>query len=290
MPLRGKAVRSVLVFVGVGLAAGGEATAQTGASRHVRASLLAETAAVRPGQALTLGIRLEMARGWHTYWRNPGDAGLPTRARWELPEGFAAGEIRWPRPIRFRTGPVQSYGYENDVLLLVEVRVPPSLAGREARLAGRVDWLECEVACIPGRADLSLVLPVRTEAPPGPHAPLFAEARVLLPAKDPGWRFAASPAGDGLSLTIRPPRGEALSEAYFYPVTQRLLDYAQTQELSREGAAWRLRLPLDPNGAPATRLEGVLAGETGRGTVAVEVEVPLASGPPRTSTGQERKP
>jgi thiol:disulfide interchange protein DsbD len=102
-----------------------------------------------------------MEKGWHTYWRNPGDSGLPTRVRWELPEGFAAAEIRWPYPIRFTTGPLVSYGYEHEVLLPVEIRVPPSLASAEVRVAGRVDWLECREACVPGRADVSLLLPVR---------------------------------------------------------------------------------------------------------------------------------
>jgi DsbC/DsbD-like thiol-disulfide interchange protein len=266
------------------------AIAQTSPPRHVKASLVAETDSVRPGQPLAVGIRLEMEKGWHTYWRNPGDSGLPTRVRWELPEGFAAGEIRWPYPIRFTTGPLVSYGYEHDVLLLVEIRVPPAVAAREVRLAGRVDWLECRETCLPGKAEVTLTLPVRTDAAPGPHAVLFAAVRRRLPAKDPGWRFSVSPPGQGLSLVVRPPRGQALREAYFYPVTPRLVDYAKPQGLEREGGAYRLALARDPNGAPAGRLAGVLVAETNSGTVAVEVDAPIASGPARTSMKQERKP
>ena len=266
------------------------ATAQTSPARHVKASLVAETDAVRPGRPLTVGIRLEMEKGWHTYWRNPGDAGLPTRVKWDLPEGFAAGEIQWPYPFRFSTGPILSYGYEHEVLLLVEIRVPPSVGAREVRVAGRVDWLECQEACLPGKADVTLTLPVRAAAAPGPHAALFAEARRRLPAKDPGWRFSVSPPGQGLSLVVRPPRGQALHGAYFYTVTPRLVDYARPQELEREGGAYRLALARDPNGAPSGRLAGVLVADTGSGTVALEVDVPLASGPARTSMKQERKP
>jgi len=266
------------------------ASAQAPPGRHVKASLVAETDAVRPGQPLTVGIRLEMEKGWHTYWRNPGDSGLPTRVKWELPAGFSAGEILWPYPEPFRTGPLVSYGYEHEVLLPVEMRVPPAVPGPQVRIAGRVDWLECLEACLPGRADVSLTLPVRAAAAPAPQAALFAEARRRLPKKDPAWRFSASSAAGGVSLVVRPPRGTDLREAYFYPVTPRLLDYAQPQKLTREGAAHRLALARDPNGAPSDRLAGVLVAGTSDGSWAVEVDVPLVSGPARTSLKQERNP
>src|SRR5512139_287937 len=186
--------RSVSVLVAFGLCpCATNVHAQAPAIRHVKASLVAEMDAVRPGQPLTVGIRLEMEKGWHTYWRNPGDSGLPTRAKWNLPEGFAAGEIRWPYPTRFRTGPLVSYGYEHEVLLPVEIRVPPGVSARDVKIAARVDWLECLEACLPGRAELSLTLPVRAAAAPGPHAALFAEARRRLPTREPDWQFTVSP-------------------------------------------------------------------------------------------------
>jgi thiol:disulfide interchange protein DsbD len=268
----------------------GTARAEGPAVPHVRASLVAEQDAVRPGRPLTVGIRLEMEKDWHTYWRNPGDSGLPTRVRWQLPPGFAAGEILWPYPARFATGPLVSYGYEHEVLLPVEVRVPPAVPGREVRIAGRVDWLECREICVPGKAELSLALPVRGEAGPGPHAALFAEARRRLPVKDPAWRFSASVVGPAVSLALRPPRPAELEGAWFYPAVPGLLDHAMPQELRRDGAGFRLALARDPNGAPADRLAGVLVAETARGTLALEVDTRLAPGPARASNTQETKP
>jgi DsbC/DsbD-like thiol-disulfide interchange protein len=257
-------------------------------ARHTRVSLLSEADAVRPGHPLTVGIRLQMEKGWHTYWRNPGDSGLPTRARWELPAGFAAGEIQWPYPTRFTSGPLANYGYEGEVLLPVEIRVPASVAEPQVRIATRVDWLECQEACLPGRAELSLTLPVRAASAPTPQAALFAEARTRLPRRDPAWGFSLSCAAHGLSLLIRPPRGTGLREAYFYPATPRVLDHAQPQKLTREGAAHRLAMVRDPNAAPLERLAGVLVAGTGRGPVAIAVDVPLVPGPARASLDQER--
>ena len=255
---------------------------------HTKASLVSETDSVRPGQPLTVGVRLEMGKGWHTYWRNPGDSGLPTRVEWDLPAGFVAGEIRWPCPGRFAMGPLVSYGYEHEVLLPVEIRVPTTVPAPEVRIVARVAWLECLEACLPGRAEVSLTLPVKAVASPGPHAGLFGEARRRLPRKDPAWGFSASSAASDVTLVVRGPL--ALREAYFYPVTPRLLDYAKPQALTGQGAVHRLVLARDPNGAPADRLAGVLVAETGGGTDAVEVDVPLAPGPARASPMQETRP
>lgn len=268
----------------------GAVTAQGASPHHVRASLVAETDAVQPGQPLQLGIRLEMEKGWHTYWQNPGDSGLPTRVRWELAPGFSAGEIRWPAPIRFASGPVVSYGYQQEVLLPVAITVPAAIASREVRFVARVSWLECQEACLPGKAELVRVLPVRPKAREGPLAPLFAETRRRLPTREPGWRVSAAGAARTLSLALRPPPGTTVRDAYFYAVTPRLVDYSQPQELSREGGTLRLDLARDPNGAPAERLAGVLVAETAAGRAALEVDVKLVSSPARTRVQKERKP
>ena len=228
-----------------------------------------------------------MEKGWHTYWRNPGDSGLPTRARWEVPAGFAAGEIQWPYPSRFASGPLVNYGYEGEVLLPVEIHVPASVPEPQVRIAARVDWLECQEACLPGRADLSLTLPVHAASASTPEAALFADARRRLPRQNPGWRFSLSSTDRSLSLVVRPPRGTELREAYFYPAVARVLDHAQPQRLTRQGTASRLALARDPNAAPLERLAGVLVAGTARGPVAVAVDVALARGAARTSLNQE---
>jgi DsbC/DsbD-like thiol-disulfide interchange protein len=243
--------------------------------RHTKATLVAETDAVEPGRPLSVGIRLQMEPGWHIYWRNPGDSGLPTRVKWTLPPGFEAGEIRWPYPIRFTTGPLASYGYAHEVLLPAEIRVPAAPAGREVRIAARVDWLECRDVCLPGKTELSLALPVRAGARPGPEAAAFSEARERLPVADPAWRFSAAPVGGALALSIRPPRLSAVVDAYFYATTPRFLDYAKPQALERTKTGYRLLLARDPNGTSPARLAGVLVVTAGGRTRALEVDVGL---------------
>src|SRR5438067_6037154 len=78
----------------------------------VTATLLADVDSVKAGKPFTLGVLLKIKPGWHVYWKNPGDSGLPTRVTWKLPEGFTADELRFPIPTRFdQPGDIIGYGY-----------------------------------------------------------------------------------------------------------------------------------------------------------------------------------
>jgi len=142
--------------------------ADAGAQANVSARLLASTSAVVPGREFLLGVHLTIEKGWHVYWKNPGEAGLPTQVQWQLPEGFKAGPLRWPVPIRFTMpGDITSFGYQGTVLLTAEVATPKDLKeGEKADLAAKVSWLACKDRCVLGEADLRLTLPVAKEAEP----------------------------------------------------------------------------------------------------------------------------
>ena len=62
----------------------------------IHATLLADTTAVEPGKPFRVGVLLKIEPGWHTYWRDTGDSGLPTEVKWDLPEGFVAADLQWP--------------------------------------------------------------------------------------------------------------------------------------------------------------------------------------------------
>ena len=258
------------------------------ASRHVQAGLVSENESIRAGEPFWLGLRLKMDRGWHTYWKNPGDSGLPTRIKWTLPEGFEARPIEWPYPHTFTQGPVTSYGYEDEVLLPAQVRPPASLVpGRPVTIAARAEWLECAEACVPGRADLSLTLPVTGERPrPAPAwAAAFAEARRRLPAVPAGWTFEAAESGSGIELRLHPPKAWGpVEKAYFFPEAPALVDHAAPQKLARAAGGYHLDLTPAPDAArPPAALQGVLVVQgVGGGARAVRVDAPVAG---RTAGG-----
>src|SRR6058998_3397485 len=114
-----RSLPSFITFV-VALLLAGAGTAATTPVRtaHVETELVAAKTALTPGEPLTVALRLSMERGWHTYWQNPGDSGLPTTIDWNLPSGVSAGAIQWPAPRALPVGPLVNYGYEGEVLLL----------------------------------------------------------------------------------------------------------------------------------------------------------------------------
>ncbi len=104
----------------------------------VHADLLADTTAVAPGKPFTVGLRLKMQPHWHTYWQYSGDAGLPTKITWQLPEGFKAGPIQWPVPEKIVSpGDIINYGYDDEVVLLTEITPARAAAARRGHAQGQ---------------------------------------------------------------------------------------------------------------------------------------------------------
>src|SRR5215471_19036789 len=97
--------------------------APTAPPDHVRAELIAEDTALVPGQRSWVGLRLTHEPHWHTYWSNPGDSGLPTKLKWEVPPDIIVGDIAWPAPQRFDVGGLFNFGYSGEVVLPVPVAV-----------------------------------------------------------------------------------------------------------------------------------------------------------------------
>ena len=171
----------------------------------VRASLVADVTAIVPGKPFTVGLLLRMVPNWHTYWKFPGDAGIATEIKWKLPDGWKAGEIQWPIPLKLNEpGDIQIYGYHDEVLLLQEITPPASLTGPAANLSAEANWLVCEKICIPGSAKLQLELPVAAQNAPA-NEDLFARYRRSLPQAWPEGKIASASwkrSGSELSLTV----------------------------------------------------------------------------------------
>jgi thiol:disulfide interchange protein DsbD len=158
---------------------------------HLSAELVAEQREVAPGSSVTVALRLLHDPGWHTYWVNPGDAGIETRFRWTLPEGVTAGPVQWPVPKHFDVGGVHNLGYKEETWLLVDLAVADSVsAGQTLPVGLEASWLVCEEACIPGRGNFSIQLSMDLTVASQSSAdtqlrPAFAKAREQLPKPAP---------------------------------------------------------------------------------------------------------
>ena len=130
---------------------------------HTQVQLLLSAETAKPGDTIWAGVDLKMEPGWHTYWKNPGDAGQATEIKWQLPAGVTAGEIQWPLPEKLPPAEVTTYGYENEVVLLVPLTLASNLPAGPLNLAAKVSWLECKESCIPASAGVQVVLNVGNE-------------------------------------------------------------------------------------------------------------------------------
>jgi thiol:disulfide interchange protein DsbD len=231
----------------------------------VAARLIPEAKSIAPGQTLWVDLHFDIAAGWHTYWRNPGDSGLPTEIAWKLPAGFTAGEAAWPVPERFVLGTIGNYGYSGSADLLVPITAPADLKrGDAAHLAGDATWLVCSDICIPGEAHLALDLPVGA-APSSPDpavAAIFAAARRHLPQRAPFTAHFAT-LGGRLRLTIPHAALVGLDNpaASFFPTVANLVDAAGEPQQTTTENGLVLSLPRLKGAAashPPPVLDGVL--------------------------------
>ena len=121
------------------------------------ASLITDTTAVNAGKPFTVGIRFKVAKGWHLYWRSPGDSGAAPEVQWTLPKGIHAGPIQWPLPHMLRAeGDLFTNVYEEELLLPVEIRPPSSLSAAPFVLKAKLKWYVCKETCLPGAEEVSL--------------------------------------------------------------------------------------------------------------------------------------
>jgi thiol:disulfide interchange protein DsbD len=261
-------------------------------SPHSEAALVSEVQAVQPGTPFTVAVRFDLDPGWHNYWRNPGDSGLPTTIEWNLPDGFKAGDIQWPIPGKIIAPPLVDYGYSDWVALLVEITPPEDLEpGGSVNLQALVDWLICEAICLPAYQEVSLELPVTGEASaPDPRwLDLFQGTRDRLPREVQGWAVEARVADSGYELTVAPTESAvALPDSvYFFPADASVIDHAAPQEAAMEGGILVLTLAGSAYAAqPSAVLRGVLHAEAGGawdpdGEVeGLWIDVPVAGAPP----------
>ncbi|HZF01882.1 MAG TPA: protein-disulfide reductase DsbD domain-containing protein [Methylomirabilota bacterium] len=133
-------------------------------AHHTQAKLILSADTAKPGDTIWAGVDLKMESGWHTYWKNPGAAGSPTKIEWQLPPGISAGEIQWPLPKKLPPAEVTTYGYEDEVMLLVPLTIETNLPAGALNLAAKVSWLECREVCIPANRNVEAKLNIGSES------------------------------------------------------------------------------------------------------------------------------
>lgn len=215
-------------------------------SPRATVSLVSDHAAVSPGQKVRIGLRQRLAPHWHTYWKNPGDAGSPPNIEFNLPDGATVSGIDWPGPDRFIIGPVASYGYENEIVFPVTMSVPQDAQpGSQLVVEANADWVVCEKECIPEEGKFRLTLPVEARA--RPTSPVIrasfntADARQPQPAP---WQASVVAGESTLQVLVK---GDGISaqsvrSALYFPESWGIVDHVAEQSLKVENGKLTMTL------------------------------------------------
>ncbi len=256
---------------------------ETPKTAHMDAELVSQVTSVQPGVPFWVALKFEMEAGWHVNWKNPGDAGLAPSIKWELPEGFRAGEINWPTPQRIPVGDLMLFGYAGTVLLPVEITPATTFDDDKFTLSAACDWVVCGDVCIPGEAILTLTLPVKKESLPtnAEHAAEIASARNKIPVSNDSWHTTALADENIIIIKVAQEGVDRIDadSAVFFPEVQGNINNAAEQQFAQDGFGFQLELNRDkmfPN-VPDS-LEGVIVlyyGEFSK-MKSVYIDVPLS--------------
>lgn len=242
------------------------AGAETKQPKGVDATLVSENTSIAAGRKFTVALKLHHHEKFHTYWENPGVAGVPTKITWQLPEGFTAGPIQWPYPEKSMMAIYPVHGYERDVMLLVDITPPAEIASTNVTLKATASWMACADGCYPGKIPLSLDLPVSAESGVDES---FAKARQEIPQPLANWDVELVSAVDAPEIRFRmkprDPDSTLPDDVYFFSSDGQIAS-DQSQHIEKKDGAYEItikRAEFGPKGK--TTLPGVLVSKSAIG-------------------------
>ncbi len=232
--------------------------APANAPPHLAMRLVADSATPRAGQTLTVALDTRPEKGWHGYWRNPGDAGFAPSLTWTLPNGMRAdADLQWPVPTTLLIAGLMNYVYEAPYAPLATLHVPAGLAaGTRLPIKLAINYLVCtDAICVPEAQELALDLTIGDGAPA--EAARFDRWRAAIPKPlDAAGTYQVK---DGkLVMAVPLPAAAKVQDAAFIPYGPDMVAYAAPQTVTRDGDRLLIATQIATQGAPKGRIEGVL--------------------------------
>jgi len=275
--------------------------ALTASAAHTQARLILSADTARPGDTVLAGVDLKMEPGWHTYWKNPGAAGYATKIEWQLPPGVTAGEIQWPLPEKLPPVEVTTYGYDDEVVLLVPLKLAADLKPGPLDLKAKVSWLECKAACIPGNGNVEATLNISDQTKASADAALIESWKSKVPQTNGFYQFQAwwenVTNDDTRSFIMSNWRGGAdknikFASVDFFPNTSDNFEVqAATEIISAYSADICLRKAVKKfSGDWPKEISGVLVLQMSNSREGFEVKMPVSDQAPAGETMSAQSP
>ena len=200
---------------------------------HAEVSIIKNSATIVNKDELFIGIRMDMQKHWHTYWKNPGDSGGPLKVKWQVPDEYKIHEVQWPAPELIPYPPLMTYGYENFVIFPFKIDISNSQS--LDYINANIDFLICEDICVPEQAIINtsfkdLIIDNRIDDW------VLKVPNVTLPV--------ISSQKDNI-LELRFSYNEKIEDIYFYIEEKDIVLYSKEQKLIKEENNWLLQVFLE---------------------------------------------
>ena len=202
---------------------------------HARISLIKDHSDFVPGTSINIGLKVSMDKGWHTYWRNPGDSGGPIEIDWDLPKGFSVSNIKWPLPEKIEYPPLMTYGYEDFVIYPMVLSIPADYSDDYFEMTA--DILICADVCIPESGKISSNLfDIASDS-------LIYEWLESIPSQS----LPITTYLNDNNLEIRFTFEKEIKEIYFFPDENNSIDYSSKQNFYKKDDGYFLSIKLFNN-------------------------------------------
>ena len=199
---------------------------------HARISLIKDHSDFVPGTSINIGLKVSMDKGWHTYWRNPGDSGGPIEIDWNLPKGFSVSDIKWPLPEKIEYPPLMTYGYEDFVIYPMVLSIPADYSDDYFEM--NADILICADVCIPESGKISSnLLDIESDS-------LIYEWLESVPSKS----LPITTSLNDNNLEIKFTFEKEIKEIYFFPDKNNSIDYSSKQNFYKKDDSYFLSIKL----------------------------------------------
>ena len=199
---------------------------------HARISLIKDHSDFVPGTSINIGLKVSMDKGWHTYWRNPGDSGGPIEIDWNLPKGFSVSDIKWPLPEKIEYPPLMTYGYEDFVIYPMVLSIPANYSDDYFEMSA--DILICADVCIPESGKISSnLLDIESDS-------LIYEWLESVPSKS----LPITTSLNDNNLEIKFTFEKEIKEIYFFPDENNSIDYSSKQNFYKKDDSYFLSIKL----------------------------------------------
>ena len=217
-------------------------------------TLLSDSYVAQPGDTLMLGIKFELEKDWHTYWKNPGDAGEGASIEWDLPQGLSASEILWPGPERIPVDPLMTFGYNDEVILLTAISSSETVKF-PLTIEAKIGWFTCKDICIPqeGKVDITIK---KGDFESSKDAEEIEKYLNTVPSEFPQ-NYRIQKLDDKYFIQGEISNGQNFDSVYFFPSNYGLTAYSTAQIYEQNLNSFILEIEASKAKLDLTKFEGV---------------------------------